>query len=266
MTSERSSEARPLPTHDSVVHSKLDDSLVIQLYFLLESLVQITCLVVASATSTAGAPGGCGGWCHLPPCWGRHQPSVTSSTSSSSSSLSQSLQDVMKSSEAFFFIAFATFIAARATALCSAAAAFELKITQSTASLLLLPVNLLQRLASKVSSVTVKLPAAIVLLLQQQKARAADLTITDCFEPMRKWKNYCYSTSQLCMITKVLKVASSYNYSYSYFNSSSSNYSNYSVATQCSNFVSAFVVSANQLCTDICLSSSYGCRLLVSAV
>ena len=260
MTSERSSEARPLPTHDSVVRSKLDDSLVcIQLYFLLESLVQITCLAVAaSAISTAGAPGGCGGWCHLPPCWGLgHQPSVTSSNSSS---LSQSLQDVMKSSEAFFVIAFAAFIVARATALCS------LKITQSIASLLLPTVNLLKRLASKVSSVTVKLPAAIVLLLQQQKARAgADLTITDCFEPMRKWKNYCYSTSQLCMITKVLKVASSYSYSYS--DSSFSNYTNYSVATQCSNFISAILVSANQLCTDICLSSSYGCcLLLVSAV
>ena len=90
-------------------------------------------------------------------------------------------------------------------------------------------------------------------------------SLTDCFEPMRKWKNYCYSTSQLCMITKVLKVASSYSYSYSdsYF----SNYTNYSVATQCSNFISAILVSANQLCTDICLSSSYGCcLLLVSAV
>ena len=252
MTSERSSEARPLPTHDSVVHSNLDDNLVIQL-LLLESLVQITCLAVASAASTAGA-GGCGGWCHLPlPCWGRHQPSVIQlqqQGSSISSSLSQyqSLQDVMKSSEAFV-IAFAAF-AARATA------AFELKITP--ASLLVL----LQRLASKVSSVTVKLPIAAVL---QQKAGAADLTITDCFEPMRKWKNYCYSTSQLCMITKVLKVASSYSYSYSdsYF----SNYTNYSVATQCSNFISAILVSANQLCTDICLSSSYGCcLLLVSAV
>ena len=65
MTSE--TEARPLPTYDSVVHSYLDDDLVIQL--LLNSLAQITYLAIAEAaaglTAAVGFCGG-GGWCHLP--------------------------------------------------------------------------------------------------------------------------------------------------------------------------------------------------------
>ena len=76
MTSE--TEARPLPTYDSVVHSYLDDDLVIQL--LLNSLAQITYLAIAEAaaglTAAVGFGGGGGGWCHLPlgPCWaGGHQ-------------------------------------------------------------------------------------------------------------------------------------------------------------------------------------------------
>ena len=64
MTSE--TEARPLPTYDSVVHSYLDDDLVIQL--LLNSLAQITYLAIAAAGLTAAAVGfgDGGGWCHLP--------------------------------------------------------------------------------------------------------------------------------------------------------------------------------------------------------
>ena len=50
-------------------------------------------------------------------------------------------------------------------------------------------------------------------LLQPEKQPA--LASTDCFEPMRKWKNYCYSTQKsqfLLRITKVrLEVASSFN-------------------------------------------------------
>ena len=66
MTSE--TEARPLPTYDSVVHSYLDDDLVIQLLF--NSLAQITYLAIAAAGLTAAVGFGGGGWCHLPlACW-----------------------------------------------------------------------------------------------------------------------------------------------------------------------------------------------------
>jgi hypothetical protein len=52
-------------------------------------------------------------------------------------------------------------------------------------------------------------------LLQPSEKQPAKPSTTDCFEPMRKWKNYCYSTQKsqfLLRITKVrLEVASSFN-------------------------------------------------------
>ena len=185
--------ARPLPTSDLTIfgHSLLDDDpAVIQFHLLLNGLYKITCLVIRASTVSCAAFAAvgfgysarvAGGWCRLPPrSSSRSNQPVNQQLTAEvrrlepqnkvGEVLESNLQHVMKSSE---------------------------KIT--TLSLL--------QLASlpTVYSVNYLLQSTL-----QQISTLLTSTTTDCFEPMRKWKNYCYQNqtqnNQLRISTKIRKI------------------------------------------------------------
>jgi len=238
--------ARPLPTSDLTIfgHSLLDDDpAVIQFHLLLNGLYKITCLVIQASTVSCAAFAAvgfgysarvAGGWCHLPPrsSCRSNQPVNQQLTAEVrrlepqnkvGEVLESNLQHVMKSSE---------------------------KIT--TLSLL--------QLASLPSTVY-----SVNYLLQSTLQQISTLltTTTDCFEPMRKWKNYCYQnqTQNKQLRISSTKIRKIQNYSESTTCSATPSTSTNLIVQISGSVLSSEISSAinqNQICTsstneDICL-------------
>lgn len=225
--------ARPLPTSDLTIfgHSLLDDDpAVIQFHLLLNSLVKITCLIIRASTVSCAAFAAvgfgysarvAGGWCHLPP---------RSSSPSNQIAEVRRLEPHNKVGEVL-----------------ESNLQHVMKSPEKITTLSLL------QLASLPSVYSVN------YLLQSTLQQISTLLTTDCFEPMRKWKNYCYQTqnNQLRYPTKIRKIQ---NYSESSCSATPSTSTN--LIVQISGSVPSSEISSainqNQICTsstkeDICL-------------
>jgi hypothetical protein len=235
--------ARPLPTSDLTIlgHSLLDDDpAVIQFHLLLNSLVKITCLVIRASTvsSAAFAAVGfgysvlvAGGWCHLPPC----------SSSRSNQPVNQQLTAEVRRLEP----------QNKVGEVLESNLQHVMKSPEKITTLSLLQLASLPT----VYSVNYRLQSTL------QQISTLLTTTTDCFEPMRKWKNYCYQNqtqnNQLRNPTKIRKIQ---NYSESTCSATPSTSTNLIVQISGSVLSSEIssAINQNQICTsstkeDICL-------------
>ena len=234
--------ARPLPSSDLTIfgHSLLDDDpAVIQFHLLLNGLYKITCLVIRASTvsSAAFAAVGfgysarvAGGWCHLPP----------RSSSRSNQPVNQQLTAEVRRLEP----------QNKVGEVLESNLQHVMKSSEKITTLSLLQLASLPTVYS------------VNYLLQSTLQQISTLlTTTDCFEPMRKWKNYCYQNqtqnNQLRISTKIRKIQ---NYSESTCSATPSTSTNLIVQISGSVLSSEIssAINQNQICTsstkeDICL-------------
>lgn len=233
--------ARPLPTSDLTIfgHSLLDDDpAVIQFHLLLNGLVKITCLIIRASTVSCAAFAAvgfgysvreAGGWCNLPP----------RSSCRSKQPVNQQLTAEVRRLEP----------QNKVGEVLESNLQHVMKSSEKITTLSLL------QLASLPSTVY-----SVNYLLQSTLQQISTLLTTDCFEPMRKWKNYCYQTqnNQLRISTKIRKIQ---NYSESPCSATPSTSTNLIIQISGSVLSSEIssAINQNQICTsstkeDICLT------------
>ena len=235
--------ARPLPTSDLTIfgHSLLDDDpAVIQFHLLLNGLLKITCLVIRASTVSCAAFAAvgfgysarvAGGWCHLPP----------RSSSRSNQPVNQLLTAEVRRLEP----------QNKVGEVLESNLQHVMKSSEKITTLSLLQLASLPTVYS------------VNYLLQSTLQQISTLltATTDCFEPMRKWKNYCYQNqtqnNQLRISTKNRKIQ---NYSESTCSATPSTSTNLIVQISGSVLSSEIssAINQNQICTsstkeDICL-------------